>query len=244
MPERKRSPLSKPDLRRHYVERGELAALEQLRADARRIDEDGIAVGPFARLDAAAVAAADGKTRGAISNVFGNQAAFQAATMALALSADQWIEDAADPDPDAYATAEDWVTAFFARQSARGPRHGADPAAVYGSLWALWLSVVPYGLWSDAIRRPSLEEYAHWLAQIEAIFGRAIGRFGQSLRPGVTVAALAHSAATLIEGVWLNQCLTSQNPADPRETISDAMCKSGLMLWRGAVTDPRPANGR
>jgi hypothetical protein len=46
-----------------------------------------MAIGPFARLDAGDVAAHVGKTRGAISNAFGSQAAFQAETMALALGA-------------------------------------------------------------------------------------------------------------------------------------------------------------
>ena len=94
---RGRSTLPKPEARRRYVEIGELVALEQIRKDAKLLDGGATAVGPFARLDANAVAARDGKTRGAISNLFGSQAAFQAATLALALNADEWVEQVKFP---------------------------------------------------------------------------------------------------------------------------------------------------
>ena len=82
-----RSTLPKDEARRRYVEIGQLAALEQIKRDSELLDRRSIAVGPFARLDAGAVAARDGKTRGVISNLFGSQAAFQAETMERALDA-------------------------------------------------------------------------------------------------------------------------------------------------------------
>ena len=118
-----------------------------------------MAVGPFARLDANAVAAHDGKTRGAISNLFGSQAAFQAETMALALSAADWIERIEYPAPADFPTADAWLDAFLAGESARGPVHGGEPVVDYGTLWALWLSAVPYGLWSEQVSRPSMDEH-------------------------------------------------------------------------------------
>ena len=63
-------------------DRGGRGALRQIRDDSVALDASALPVGPFARLDANAVAAQDGKTRGAITNLFGSQAAFQAATMA------------------------------------------------------------------------------------------------------------------------------------------------------------------
>ena len=71
---------------------GQLAALQQIKRDSEALDRRSIAVGPFARLDAGAVAERDGKTRGVISHLFGSQAAFQAETMARALDAGDWIE--------------------------------------------------------------------------------------------------------------------------------------------------------
>ena len=65
---------------------------EQIKRDSEALDRRSIAVGPFARLDAGAVAERDGKTRGVISHLFGNQAAFQAETMERALDAGDWIE--------------------------------------------------------------------------------------------------------------------------------------------------------
>jgi hypothetical protein len=107
--------------------------LEQIRRDSERLEGNSLVVGPFARLDANRVAAADDKTRGAITNLFGSQAAFQADTMARALS-----------------------------------------------------------------------------------------------------------ASDLIEGAWLNQCLTTRHPADPSEPIAAVLRRSGRLFWRGA-TRPRAA---
>ena len=140
------------------MEIGVLVALEQIKMDAESLHTGSVAIGPFASLDANAVAARDGKTRGVIANLFGSQAAFQAETMALALSAEELIEQIVYPRPEDYPSADEWVDAFFAAQSARGPRHGAEPVDDYASNWALWLSAVPYGLWSEEVAGPSLQE--------------------------------------------------------------------------------------
>ncbi len=235
---RKRSTLPREEARRRYVEIGQLAALKQIRADAERLDDRSIAVGPIARLDANAVAAEDGKTRGAITNLFGSQAAFRAETMALALNAEQQIEHLAYPAPGDFATAAAWVDAFFAAQAARGPRHGAEPAVDYASLWSLWLSAVPYGLWSEQVSGPSLEEYRHWVAGIERVLAAALDRFELALRDGVGLTDLADAIASLVEGAWLNQCLTTRHPSDASEPVAALLVRSGRLLWLGA-TVPR-----
>ena len=111
--------------------------------------------------------------------------------MALALSAGDWIEELVYPDPADVPDADAWVDAFFAFESARGPQHGREPAVRYATLWALWLSAVPYGLWSERIARPSMDEHAQWVARLEDVLGRAIDHFGLALREGVTLADLA-----------------------------------------------------
>jgi hypothetical protein len=232
-----RSRLPRDEARRRYVEIGELAALEQIRADSGALDERAIAVGPFARLDATAVAARDGKTRGAITNLFGSQAAFQAETMALALSAGDWIERIEHPRAASFSGADEWVDALFAGESARGPRHDAEPASSYGFLWALWLSAVPYGLWSERISRPSMAEHVQLVRKLEDAFGEAIAHFGVALRDGTTVNDLACASASLVEGVWLNQCLTDRHPFDAGEPIAIVLRRGGRLLWRGATLD-------
>jgi hypothetical protein len=234
-PQPGRSTLPKHEARQRYVEIGELAALEQIKRDSETLDGRAIAVGPFARLDSNAVAAQEGKTRGVISNLFGSQTAFQAETMALALSAGDWIEQIEYPDPSDFENAEEWVDAFFAGESARGPIHGSEPALNYAFLWALWLSAVPYGLWSEKIRRPSMEEQVHWLERLEEIITSALEHFGLTLRAGTTINDLACAIASLVEGVWLNQCLTTSHPSDPSEPIATVLRRSGRLLWLGAV---------
>ena len=234
-----RSTLPKEQARRRYVELAGLVVLEQIREDSERLDREALPVGPFARLDANKVAAREGKTRGAISNLFGSQAALQAETMGLALDAAQLIEAIAYPDPADHADPDAWVDAFFAEQSARGPRHGAEPAVDYATLWALWLSAVPYGLWSERVAGPSVDEHRRWVAQLEEVLGGALDHFGLRLRTGTTLNDLACGAVSLVEGAWLNQCLTPRHPSDPSAPIAETLRRSGRLLWRGAV-EPGP----
>ena len=235
---RKRSTLPRDEARRRYVEIGERVVLEQVRTDARRFDQESIAVGPFARLDAGAVAAREGKTRGAVTNLFGSQSAFQAETMALALNTWEFIERIEYPDPAAFATADEWVDAFFAGESARGPVHRADPEVTYASLWALWLSTVPYGLWSERASAPGIEEQRQHLQHLDQVLGSALDRFHLKLREGTTLRDLASAIASLVEGVWLNQCLTRTHPSDPSQPVAELLRRSGRLLWAGA-TVPR-----
>ncbi len=230
-----RSTLPKDAARRRYVELAGLIVLEQIREDSERLDRESLPVGPFARLDANRVAAREGKTRGAISNLFGSQAALQAETMALALDAAQLIESIDYPEPAHHPDAEAWLDAFFTGQSERGPRHGAAPGVDYARLWALWLSALPYGLWSERIAGPSVDEHLQWIAQLETVLSRALGHFGVRLRDGTTLNDLACGVASLVEGAWLNQCLTERHPSQPDAPIAETLRRSGRLLWRGAV---------
>ncbi len=134
---------------------GGLVVLEQIQKDSQLLAGKAIAVGPFARLDAEDVAAHDGKTRGAITNLFGSQAAFQAETMALALDASEWVARIKFPAPADFADAESWFDALLAGEAARGPAHRAKPAVNHGLLWALWLGAQPYGNWSEEVPKPN-----------------------------------------------------------------------------------------
>jgi hypothetical protein len=237
-PPGRRSTLSKDAARERYVELGELAVLLQIRRDSEALDARAIAVGPFARLDANAVAAEEGKTRGAITNLFGSQAAFQVGTMERALAAGDWIDRLEHPAPARFATAEAWIDALFAGESARGPQHGAEPAVDYAFLWTLWLSAVPYGLWSQRVGGPSMAEHVQWLTRLEQVLQEGLDHFGAALRDDTTVADLACACASVIEGTWLNQCLTREHPLLPGEPIATALRRSGRLLWRGATAPP------
>jgi hypothetical protein len=231
----RRSTLPKPEARQRYVEIGELVALQQIKRDSELLDDRSIAVGPFARIDANAVAALDGKTRGAISNLFGSQSRFQVETMEFALSAADWVERIEYPDPAAFADADAWLDALLAAETERGPVHGSRPAVDYGTLWALWLSAVPYGLWSEEVSRPSMREHALVVTGLERAFAGAVEHFGLELRDGATLNDLACATASLVEGVWLNQCLTDRHPTDPGEPIAAALRRGGRLIWRGAI---------
>jgi len=155
--------------------------------------------------------------------------------MALALSVGDWIEDIEYPDPKSFGSAAAWVDALLVGESARGPQRGAEPTGSYAFLWTLWLSAVPYGMWSDEVSRPSMEEHVQWVQKLEHVIQGALDHFALALRPDVTLNDLASAIASLTEGVWLNQCLTTQHPSDPAEPIATALRRSGRLLWRGAI---------
>ena len=111
--------------------------------------------------------------------------------------------------------------AASAAESERGPVHGSEPVVDYGTLWALWLSAVPYGLWSEQVSRPSMEEHVLVVEAVERALGgraRALRRSSCGTTPRSTTSRCA--LASLVEGVWLNQCLTDRHPTDPGEPIA------------------------
>ena len=234
---RERSTRSKKDARDHYIELGVLEVIEQVRHDAALLDAGAAAIGPFARLDANAVAAREGKTRGVISNLFGSQAAYQAAVFQRVVCWDEWVAMAEIPSPYDFAAADDWLDALLLSQAARGPQHDKEQELVVGGLWAMWSATVAYGLWSDAVARPSTEEFVLWIGRLERVFAIALDRFGLALRDGTKLNDLACSIATLMDGAWLNQALTSQHPCDPGEPSSALLLRAGRLVWRGAMID-------
>jgi hypothetical protein len=161
--------------------------------------------------------------------------------MALALSAGDWIEQIAYPEPADFATAEGWLDAVLTGESKRGPLRGSEPTLDYAFLWALWLSAVPYGLWSEEVSGPSMQEHVRWLERLQEVLEGALDHFGLRLREGTTIGDLACAIASMIEGVWLNQCLTTRHPTDPSEPIATALRRSGRLLWLGAIA-PRDAS--
>jgi hypothetical protein len=159
--------------------------------------------------------------------------------MELALSVGDWIERIPYPEPADHPTAGEWFDALLAGESARGPQHGAEPGGGYAFLWTLWLSTVPYGMWSERVSEPSMAEHVQWVEKLERVLRAALDHFGASLRDGVTAADLAAGLASLVEGVWLNQCLTSRHPTAPSEPISTSLLRTGRLLWQGAVAAER-----
>ncbi len=253
----RRSTLPKDEAQRRYIEIGELVVLEQIKRDADWLDDHPIAIGPFARLDASAAAAHDGKTRGVISNLFGSQAAFQAETMALALSAADWIDRIQYPDPAAFPDAEAWLDALLAAESARGPRHAADPVIDFGTLWALWLGAVPYGLWSDKVVGPSMDEHVQVVGRLAQVLAGAIDHFGLELRDDTTVDDLAfahrrHGRGRLAQPVPHDASTRATRRSRSRPCSGGRAACSGAARFRprrGAPARPRrparpPARGR
>jgi hypothetical protein len=239
---RRRSSLSPDEARKRYIQLAETALLEQIQLDAQRLDreddEDRVAVGPFSRLKADQVADADGKSRGAITNLFRSQRQFQLQAMALVLE-DPSVDESVPPAPGAYREPGDWIEAVATAESERGPVHGMEPAVGYGLNWVLWLSQVPYGVWSQRIAEPSMREFRHSAERLEVRVVRpGLAHFGLEVRPPWTTLDLAAAMDSLIEGLWLNQCLSREHPTAQGAATAQAARNAVRMIWQGAT---RPA---
>ncbi len=108
-----------------------------------------------------------GRVAGPITNLFKSQRQFQLQVMASVLD-DPEVDVFVPPDPAGFDDVVDWIDAVAAAESARGPLHGMEPAQGYALGWALWLSQVPYGIWSDRIADPSMREFRHSAERLEA----------------------------------------------------------------------------
>ena len=235
-----RSTLPKEQARRRYVELAGLVVLEQIREDSERLDREALPVGPFARLDANKVAAREGKTRGAISNLFGSQAALQAETMAprtrrgaarsrrsrtrtrpttpIRTPGSTPSSPSSPPAVRATTPSRRSTTPRCGRCGSRPSRTGCGASASPARAWT-----------STANGSPSSR-------RCSGARSTTSGCGSARARRSTTSPA---ASVSLVEGAWLNQCLTPRHPSDPSAPIAETLRRSGRLLWRGAV-EPGP----
>lgn len=239
---RRRDRLPPGEARLRYIVLGERVLIEHVRRQAEELDASGEAVEPlglYAALDASEVAARVGKTRGAINNVFGSQRAFQAATMLLSIEDfldAGGMDEAVYPHPADFADSEQWILAIARIEAARGPRRRHEDPSVFAMRWLLWLTMVPYGVWSERVRRDGVEDFANWAERLEQeVLLPALDHFGLEMRPPLRAVDLAVAIANLTEGLWISQALTDEHRLEPALAVDDAARNAFLMLWRGAT---------
>ncbi len=248
MKRRHRSSLSRDEAKKRYLQLAETALLGQIRLDARRLDREDderrVAVGPFARLSAEEVAAsADGKSRGAITNLFRSQRQFQLDAMALVLD-DPSVDATVPPDPREFGDSREWIEAVASAESRRGPSHEMEPAEGYATSWVLWLSQVPYGVWSERIAAPSMREFRHSAERIEReLVQPALAQFELEPRPPWTPLDIASAIVSAREGLWLNQCLSAKHSTRTGEDPAEAARAALTMLWQGATQPASRVSG-
>ena len=114
--------------------------------------------------------------------------------------------------------------------------HETENVEGYAAGWVLWLGQVPYGIWSEYIAEPSMREFRHSAERLEREAVRpALEHFGLEMRPPWTPMDLGNAMMSMIEGLWLNQCLTREHPTSPGTPSARGMRDSLLMIWQGAT---------
>jgi AcrR family transcriptional regulator len=242
---RRRSTLPPEELRRRYIELGELVLLEQIRSEAAQLDTavSSMPLASFAQLDADEVARRVGKTRGSITNLFGSQAAFQLATMTIGL--DDFVDmggigEVEYQAPAAHADAESWLEALAHTESSRGPRHGHAPTG-YAARWTLWASLLPHAVWSTRIAEVSATEFESWTRWIQhELLQPALEHFGFEIAAPFHAHDLALAMAHTIEGLWLSQAIVEQYTLGDGITPEQAARTALTLLWRGATQPAEP----
>lgn len=239
--------LRRDDAETTYVRAGELEVFRQLQRDALALDQPrpeerapAVVVGPFARLRTDAVVDELGKSRGAVNHVWGSQEAYRAAVMDNFLNdTGIGLDEIVRPDPHDAADLDTWLDRWAAVELARGPRHGMEPESRYGLRWAAWLGLVPYGIWSDTVAAPSLDEYRASVDHIARdVLAPALRRFELVVADGLALADVALTVVSGIEGHWLNACLTDRDPLGRRAPIARSLATTLRIIVRGAT---RPA---
>ena len=223
-----------------YVHQGQLEVLEQIRRDAALLDGEVTAVGPFSRVDPEQVARSVGKTRGAINNVWGSGAQFQNAVISQFLIDDELGLGVHEmPAPTDFQSLDDWIVALARAEIERGPTRNMKPSNSYALRWAVWLTLVPYGIWSDRIASASTREFQLGVARyVSELLSPMLDHFDRRLQPGVTIEDLATAIASQVEGAWLNTCL-SDDPLDDGVSNETRLCAAFAMLINGAL-EPLP----
>jgi hypothetical protein len=80
-----------------------------------------------------------------------------------------------------------------------------------------------------------MAEHAQWVTTLRGVLEAGLAHFDLAVREDATLDDLASGLASLVEGVWLNQCLTDRHPTMPSQPIATSLLRAGRLLWRGAV---------
>ena len=178
-----------------------------------------------------------GKTRGAINHLWGSQEAFRTAIMAAFLNdAGLGLDEVELPDPRIADDLDTWISCWAQAEVDRGPRHGMEPENRYGLRWAAWLGLVPYGIWSDTVARPSMAEFRSTVQHVaHEMLAPAFEHFGLTLVDGTTLEDVALAATSAIEGSWLNAALTDRDPIGRESTIAHSLATTLRLIVRGAA---------
>ena len=143
--------------------------------------------------------------------------------------------------PPTFPTADAWIDAPPRRRVGAGPRArrraGRWTTARCGRCGS---APCRTACGATQVSRPSMDEHAQTIDALEQAITGALDHFGVTLREGTTANDVACALASVVEGVWLNQCLTTHHPCDPAEPIATA-APPVRPAASGAARSSRPA---
>jgi hypothetical protein len=81
-----------------------------------------------------------------------------------------------------------------------------------------------------------MREFQRSVERLEShVIGPGLAHFGLEVRPPWTSLDLASALQSLIEGLWLNQCLSARHPTRDGASSAQAARNAVRMLWDGAT---------
>jgi len=223
-PDPKRERLPRKVAEARYLDTGLDLLLESVRDRAQQLDRalvadgpDGSAPdipGPVADVTAHAVADQLGKTRGAITNIWGSQQQFHLALLKKLLTS----TDNLGAIPDRHETEElvdsiddvaSAVSVFADGELERGPRPDPDldnltNSQLWGSLFLTELAYYPYAQWSARVRKLIHDGNENYLDQlVNNFYQPGLDGLGRREHPNLRYHDLARILYALTMGFWL-----------------------------------------
>jgi hypothetical protein len=237
-----RTRLARDVARRTYLDAARRLIFHGWRADAEALDAaladpslEVPIIGPLQHLDAETVAAAVGKTRGAINNIWGSQQRFlldvlqeSLAEIDTGFSTD--LLGTIDPTllPRDLESAVKLLTEL---EVARAPRPGLDPDGDHYTLhWLLIVSTTMYAVWSETIRLPARDGWNAALRNLaDELYKPVLALYGVRVRPPLTEYDLAMMVSNITTGAFVQHAL------DP-EAVEEEFVLGGSSSTRYGLT--------
>jgi len=204
----------------------------QRREAARQRSHSGRSVCPASTANA--VARAHGKTRGAISQPVRQPGSLPGRNAGAGAQRGRVGRAGQVSRRRSTSPRRRLVRRRMAGQAARGPCMAPSPPSTTGSCGRSGSAPYPTACERRGLAAQHERNTCSGCGAWSGYSPRRSNHFGRALR-AARRSRSRRAVASLIEGLWLNQCLIKAPPLRPAEPIATLLLRSAACLWRGRV---------